>query len=78
MAQGASRAASCSVVLAFPEMGGHWAGVHARDTSGHSYGAQAQAFVNWADDNPHLWEKAHGFIVGQSSFWSEFPCEAAN
>lgn len=50
----------------------------ARDVSGHSYEALAQAFVNWADNNPDWWVNAPFFLSTNPDFWAEFPCENSN
>ena len=50
----------------------------ARDLYEHSVSALIQAFVNWADDHPHLWQEKLTFMPFQDEFWAEFPCEPTN
>ena len=54
---------------------GAFAGKAARSTTGHTVEAMMQAFLNWADKNPHLWSETLMFVSVNADFWSEFPCD---
>ena len=51
-----------------------FAGLLARDFSGHSAGAQIQGYVNWADANPQLWSETLTYALYNKDLWAEFPC----
>ena len=46
----------------------------ARDFDGHSYGAMAQAFVNFANKNPQYWSEPTSLLMWNMFVFSEFPC----
>ena len=46
----------------------------ARNVIEPSRDALVQAFLNWADANPHVWSEPHLVISRQKDFWSQFPC----
>ena len=69
------RSSACMATRNDPQAG-KFAANAARRMSGHSFKAQAQAFINWANKNPEKWRSLFN-LAEDPTIWAKFACKRA-